>query len=91
MTQVKEIDFMFEIAFNKALPAFYDQANQNMEGTTLINSESKDYPELVNKICLVYDVPSFLTVNKKILDLDLSFNIRVTALTLMSTAILKHI
>ena len=32
MIQVKEIDFMFEIAFNKELPAFYDQANENKEG-----------------------------------------------------------
>ena len=73
MIQVKEIDFTFEIAFNKALPAFYDQANENMEGTTLLNSEFMNVPELKNKICLVYDVPSFLTVNKRIFKPTIGF------------------
>lgn len=73
MIQVKEIDFMFEIAFNKRLPDFYDQAKEHVEGSTLFNSESTEVPELVNTICLVYDVPSFLTVNKKILKPTVGF------------------
>ena len=33
MTNIKEIDFMFEIAFNKTLPHFYKQSYHIMDDT----------------------------------------------------------
>ncbi|MBT8393235.1 MAG: GNAT family N-acetyltransferase [Flavobacteriaceae bacterium] len=73
MTQIKKIDFMYEIAFNKKLPAFYSAASENIEGTALLNAESLIVPDLRNVIHLVYDVPSFLSVCKKNLKAEVGF------------------
>lgn len=62
MTQVKEIDFMFEIAFNKRLPDFYIEAKQKTDGHVLVSSQPTEFPDLNDKIYLVYDAPSFLKV-----------------------------
>ena len=65
MRNIHEIDFMFEIAFNKTLPDFYDEAFQTLDDKILLTSDSEELPQLSNKIKMVYDVPSFLKVSKK--------------------------
>ena len=50
MANIKEIDFMFEIAFNKNLSGFYDQAIRISDEKVLFTSELKEIPQLFNKI-----------------------------------------
>ena len=65
MANTLEIDFMFEIAFNKALPDFYDKAFQISDENILLISEPKKKLTRLNKVHLIYDVPSYLKVTKK--------------------------
>lgn len=73
MTNIQEIDFMFEMAFNKNLPGFYDQAIQISDEKILLTSELKEAPQLFNKIHMVYDIPSYLKVKKKDFNTSLGF------------------
>jgi len=65
MANTLEIDFMFEIAFNKTLPHFYDKAFQISDDNILLISKTKKKHPRLNKVHLVYDVPSYLKVTKK--------------------------
>ena len=73
MTNVQEIDFMFELAFNKNLPGFYSQVSQVSDEDILLTSKSEENPQLLNKIKMVYDIPLYLKVNKKDLNPFLGF------------------
>jgi hypothetical protein len=73
MTNIQEIDFMFEIAFNKNLPDFYDQAIQISNEKILLTSGLEESPKLSNKIYMVYDIPSYLKVKKKDFNTSLGF------------------
>jgi len=73
MTNIQEIDFMFEMAFNKNLPGFYDQAIQISNEKILLTSELEEIPQLLNKIHMVYDIPSYLKVKKKDFNPSLGF------------------
>lgn len=73
MTDIQEIDFMFEIAFNKNLPGYYDQAIQFSDEKILLTSELEEIPQLFNKIHMVYDIPSYLKVKKKDFTTSLGF------------------
>jgi hypothetical protein len=65
MSDLKKIDFMFELAFNKSLPDFYDQVQYKSDYEVLLNSASSEVPSLNDNIYMVYDVPSFLNVRTK--------------------------
>lgn len=64
MTNIKKIDFMFEMAFNKTLPHFYKNSCHNMVDIILLNSEETITPSFDNKIYTVIDVPSYVKVTK---------------------------
>ncbi len=68
MSTVKNIDFMFEIAFNKKLPFFYNQLINN--NTELLNFTQQKLSPKSNTIYNIFDVPSHLKVTKKNLNLS---------------------
>lgn len=72
-SQFKSVDFMFEIGFNKKLPAFYACAFQNLYSECLLKSEPTNEELLSNEIHLVHDVPSYLDVHKRDLDTSVGF------------------
>jgi hypothetical protein len=72
-TQIKSVDFMFEIGFNKKLPSFYSCAFQNLYSECFLKSESNGEALLSNEIHLVYDVPSYLDVKKRKLNSSIGF------------------
>jgi hypothetical protein len=68
MSHFQKIDFIFELAFNKKLPSFYCEAQRITDGEVLVNYPSTEFPDLKDKIYMIYDVPSSLKVNVKPLD-----------------------
>ncbi len=62
MSDLIKIDFMFELAFNKAIPDFYYEAKRKTDGEVLAYSQTNDFPDLSDKIYMVYDVPTSLKV-----------------------------
>jgi hypothetical protein len=73
MPNIQEIDFMFEMAFNKTLPEFYDKAFQISDKNILLTSKPEEAPTRLDKIHLVYDVPSYIKVAKKEFDYPIGF------------------
>ena len=73
MTNIKEIDFMFEIAFNKTLPHFYKQSYHIMDDTPLLSSDETITPSVDNEIYTVIDVPSYIKVTKKEFNYPIGF------------------
>jgi len=65
MANSQGIDFMFEIAFTKKLPLFYDYAYHTLNESVFLNSKSTEDPQLSDKIYMVYDIPSYLEVKKR--------------------------
>lgn len=65
MSKLDKIDFMFELAFNKSLPGFYYEAKRIADGQVLAYSQSDEYPDVNDKIYMVYDVPNSLEVFTK--------------------------
>jgi hypothetical protein len=62
---MRNIDFKFEIGFNKKLPSFYSCAFHNLCDQCFLKSEFRNELELSDKIEVVYDIPSYLDVKKR--------------------------
>jgi hypothetical protein len=73
MTNIKEIDFMFEMAFNKALPHFYKQSYHITDHTISLKTVETKTASVFNKISMVIDVPSYIKVAKKEFDYAIGF------------------
>lgn len=73
MINIKEIDFMFEMAFNKTLPHFYQKSCNISDDTILLNAEETITPSVDNKIYTVIDVPSYIKVSKKEFNYPIGF------------------
>ncbi|MFT5749508.1 MAG: hypothetical protein ACI93S_000769 [Ancylomarina sp.] len=71
--QIKRVNFMFEIGYNKKMPFFYSCAFQNFYCECLLKCKPVSEVSLSNEIHLVYDVPSYLDVNKRYLDSSVGF------------------
>lgn len=67
----KNIDFMFEIAFNKKLPRFYKSASYKNEPLSLKQS-TREFPKITKNTCTVFDVPTHLNLIKNRLDSNIS-------------------
>lgn len=63
MKNSQDIDFMFEMAYNKQLPCFYESAHYNLD-SILLNTSIEKNAEVSDKIHKVIDIPSFLDVKK---------------------------
>jgi len=62
MGALNNIDFMFEIAFNKKLPSFYNRICHLNNDSPLLSNEQVKIPEISNNVCTISDVPSHLKV-----------------------------
>lgn len=65
MSDKINIDFMFELAFNKRLPEFYKLASIRSNNTALLNHKGTEIPQFSNNTCTVIDIPSHLKLLKK--------------------------
>jgi hypothetical protein len=73
MKNIINIDFMFEMAFNKQLPCFYESALYNLESIISNNSTENKINEVSDKIYKIFDVPSFLDIKKIKCDTSFGF------------------
>lgn len=65
MESVKNIDFMFEMAFNKKVPQFYSNIKNPIDGSLVLKSETNTISISNNTIYNVFDIPTHLKVFKE--------------------------
>ena len=65
MGSIKNIDFMFEVAFNKKIPQFYSHIKNPIDDSLELKSETDTILVSNNTVYNVFDVPTHLKVLKK--------------------------
>ncbi|MDC9722564.1 MAG: hypothetical protein PSN34_07300 [Urechidicola sp.] len=58
MESVKNIDFMFEMAFNKKISQFYSHIKNPLDSSLLLKSETDTVSITRNTVYNVFDVPT---------------------------------
>lgn len=73
MGDSNSIDFMFELAFNKKLPSFYNSIFFPNSDTPLLVSEESKSIKIQKEVISVFDVPSHFKITKINLDATVGF------------------